>query len=1324
MNSVKAQLAGGTYFIGNLPGDDYTTIDDAVTDLNSGITGPIVFEIRAGDYSESVTINSVTGASSLNSVTVKAVDGDSVFWYTPISFFPHLSITDAAHIRIDGIIFTDTFTNKTFSNMTSLTLNDACEDVIIENNTFVTIDSTQAGINYSSSNLALIANNIIFRNNLFVGGNPIYVFNTIDSLYIIGNTFSQSFRNALSINSCNALFIESNFFTGSVFNYFAYKTINLDSVVSSVIKNNHFDLGQISFGNTLQFGQPIINIDAPSSGNYNHSIYNNIFNFYDTRLTTVDASKTNRVDFFNNTLIGKTINLELLSFDECDTIIVDNNIVDIENYNDYFIYITHANLGYKKIRNNIFFKHTLGINAILRVSGEIFDIFQVSDSGWFENNLYTDPLLSSQFVPYPTKKSPAVGNGLFLPGRDLYDFEGKLKSNPSTIGALDSTVQDPFIGTYIIGNQLTDDYTTASSAVADLNTYGMAGTVVFELRGETFVEDQITLGAIASAPDTSTITFKSEDGDTAIWQKSNTASRLLLLTDSAQNLLFDGIRFKGNEIANPLIELTNTLNNIQFTNSVFDAPQATEYIRGAFSTNALYDVKGLVIHKNTFLGGKTAISMDANTTSTVTITDNTFQDQEDLPVSTNSLDSLTIQGNSFYYAPINNTTNHAIVQSDGSRTAIIENNYFENTNSTLVSDTIYYLDFTQSVATADTLRAYVNNNIVKINALLNNAQAFYSNFIDQLFFTHNTVLSQSTRPLFSLSDAKQLINKNNIYFNQLTNTALLAFDTFIFDSLQLRENIFYHSNTSAPSTIQIASTDYTYADAVTNGYLVNNFYFDPVLNTNEVYPSPIFESGALKKGNTDTMLDSLDFFGYARNTPPTIGAIEYPTYNNWPWQVQSTAHYFPTSVAQQTIQTVSIEDSLQIGDYIGAFYRDTLGQLACAGYTAWHDSLIDIYVFQQMGNLPGVVIGDTPTFKIWRQVDSCDFIVADSVRMHENIGAQLIDSATVLSMAVQVPQIAYPSNWYCNSYSDTIDPILLGIVDTIIYQYIGNQAGMYLGQGQFLAHNQSANSFTMQVNAGGNCLKDTIHELVIVDSLPLNAQTTASDIFIYGQDSVDLSLSVDTTYYSVAWSTGDTLPAIEVFQSDTYTYQVQNKACADQIMNGNYKVTLIEKISYPIDSVHVNNPVCLYTGSAYLDPDKIRGGIAPYTLYMEKVDGGYNRSTTTYRPIFYDINEGEYVLQIFDSVGNSEVIGALNFKSYCSDLIISINGDKLNDFIYLAPKDASVSQAQLFDRDGHVVAELPVPTYWNGVNQYNEFLPTGAYLVRMGTQEVPVTIMR
>ena len=72
-------------------------------------------------------------------------------------------------------------------------------------------------------------------------------------------------------------------------------------------------------------------------------------------------------------------------------------------------------------------------------------------------------------------------------------------------------VQSSLTGLFTIGG-ITPDYSDFTTAVSDLNTYGICGPVTFDVRSATYNE-QIDLGSIGGTSSTNTIVFRSQDGN-------------------------------------------------------------------------------------------------------------------------------------------------------------------------------------------------------------------------------------------------------------------------------------------------------------------------------------------------------------------------------------------------------------------------------------------------------------------------------------------------------------------------------------------------------------------------------------------------------------------------------------------------------------------------------------------------------------------------------------------------------------------------------------------------------------------------------------------
>jgi len=80
---VAASLCGAYTIGGSNP--DFATFTDAVAVLNAaGISCPVVFNVRDGEYNEQFVINDIAGSSEVNTVTFQSESGDSTAVMLPV----------------------------------------------------------------------------------------------------------------------------------------------------------------------------------------------------------------------------------------------------------------------------------------------------------------------------------------------------------------------------------------------------------------------------------------------------------------------------------------------------------------------------------------------------------------------------------------------------------------------------------------------------------------------------------------------------------------------------------------------------------------------------------------------------------------------------------------------------------------------------------------------------------------------------------------------------------------------------------------------------------------------------------------------------------------------------------------------------------------------------------------------------------------------------------------------------------------------------------------------------------------------------------------
>ncbi len=78
----NAQALFGTKTIGTT--GDYSSFTAAVTALTTnGVSGPVVFNVQSGSYSEQISIPAITGASTTNTITFKGLGDNTTISATP-----------------------------------------------------------------------------------------------------------------------------------------------------------------------------------------------------------------------------------------------------------------------------------------------------------------------------------------------------------------------------------------------------------------------------------------------------------------------------------------------------------------------------------------------------------------------------------------------------------------------------------------------------------------------------------------------------------------------------------------------------------------------------------------------------------------------------------------------------------------------------------------------------------------------------------------------------------------------------------------------------------------------------------------------------------------------------------------------------------------------------------------------------------------------------------------------------------------------------------------------------------------------------------------
>jgi len=124
-------------------------------------------------------------------------------------------------------------------------------------------------------------------------------------------------------------------------------------------------------------------------------------------------------------------------------------------------------------------------------------------------------------------------------------------------------------GTYTVGGT-TPDYADLKTAVNDLNTYGICGNVIFNIRNGTYTPNtRFSIGNLPRNHPADSVFFQSASGDSSLVILEGISANMLLT--NSKNITFSKISFRNTGSGN-LVELTDSTENISFLNCLFLTP--------------------------------------------------------------------------------------------------------------------------------------------------------------------------------------------------------------------------------------------------------------------------------------------------------------------------------------------------------------------------------------------------------------------------------------------------------------------------------------------------------------------------------------------------------------------------------------------------------------------------------------------------------------------------------------------------------------------------------------------------------------------------------
>jgi hypothetical protein len=432
-------------------------------------------------------------------------------------------------------------------------------------------------------------------------------------------------------------------------------------------------------------------------------------------------------------------------------------------------------------------------------------------------------------------------------------------------------------GNYVIGNP-PSDYATISNAVSDLNTLGISGPVVFNIKDGSYTEQNININAISGTSSANTVTFQSESLNAEnVTIKGN---KIFALKNGAQYVTFQYLKFNtytNSDLYRRAFEVSGlptshiTISHCKFlggssflTAAIFDSNRAK------YSFILISNTSHLTISHNDF-GTNGAIiykmgNVNEGFAENISIANNTFTGTLITPVHMQRVHNLTFQNNN-YMGIVKYRTLHTSILSG---TTIISGNKMYTANIEYPGPSGYTTYINNSSVEAGNL-------IFKNNFLSQMASLATSDF-DTMLIVNNSFASQSSHCLgiYGNSKLQSITLQNNIFYTDFESANVLVGQNLDLTKLTADRNAFSKEKDAIVYEINNYTWEYfdlqnwkNFSGKEMNSLVVSNVYVSPLdFHTPNAY--------MLDGAGISIPEVTLDIDGENRNaTEPDIGADEF-----------------------------------------------------------------------------------------------------------------------------------------------------------------------------------------------------------------------------------------------------------------------------------------------------------------------------------------------------------------------------------------------------------------------------------------------------------------
>lgn len=856
--TTVAQPLSGTYTI-NSSGGNYTSFTAAVNDLQAnGVSGPVIFQVASGTYTEQISIGSIVGTSLINTVSFVGATGDSTdvvlqFNATTAANNYTVQLSGGAHIRFASM--TLSALGLTYGRVVHV---DGISD-------YLTIEKCRvegATVNSTNNNLALIYSDgssenthVRIHDNYLEGGTYGILFDGSNTNTEVGhevtyNTFIGQRARGMQFSEATGIVLEGNEINGSgaFSSYYGIFLSNCNGAIrverNSVIHSNYIAL-YLSNCDGSALGRGLI------ANNELHTIGNSTFGIYNI--------SSSYADFYHNSVAANSNSGYGAYFSNCTNTNAQNNIFAI--YGSFSTAYYTSNSGVSTDYNVFYGSSCRLIRWVNSYYNNLAD--WVAANGQDGNSSLLNPRYSDRLNGDLSTTYFQLKSGQNLLSTVGIDIEGNVRLNPPCIGAYEFTPNNTTILSGTIS--VPGDYPTINAAIQALRDNPTSGTIRLRIGDGTYNE-QLEFADLDMNGDSLIIESASQDSSKVIitHDATNTDNYTVRL-EGAHNVHFRHLTIQSlSTNKGRVIALDKTFEEVSITNCLLQANSTTnssDAMAILFSDNS--SGSDLFVSNCRFENGSQAIHLDRLSNcgdfTDIRIENNDFIAQSYALLFASYISNLNFHAN---FADLNSGSGYATygIYLTSSSDIHITGNDIRNIRG-------YAIYLVSTNGTALNRCTMYNNRVV---ARSSSARGVYLASCQYWNLYHNTILAYSIGEALFLTNANNVNLRNNVLATferngealSISNTSNLNSD---YNNIYAYGCYLFRQGNNFLNTL----TDWQNA----TGQDANSISVDPRINSAN---DPVTSyHGLVGQGDNLQSEVSVDIEGDSRPVAPTLGADEY-----------------------------------------------------------------------------------------------------------------------------------------------------------------------------------------------------------------------------------------------------------------------------------------------------------------------------------------------------------------------------------------------------------------------------------------------------------------